>query len=133
MATYNLPTGSDLVLPTTTPLTTALAYLDAVCLVYAPGDRNNAVLLERVATGGSDVTRPFWRINDADTIAICYAYAAGPLYSDVPAGWTIEIQVPDAADLANLWSPSAADRTVIALRDFLAATTNPIRLNRIFQ
>ncbi len=135
--TYDLPSGSLLVLPTTTPLTTALAYLDAVCLIYPPGDRDNAILVERIATGGGDVTRQFWRINDVNTIAIAYAYAAGPLYSDVPAGWSIEIQVPAAAGTtygpANLWSPSAAGITVVKLTDFMAATTSIVRLNRIFQ
>lgn len=131
-ATYDLPSGTELTLPTTSPLTTALAYLDAVCIIYAPDDRNNAILLERVATGGGNVARPFWRIDDADTISICYAYAAGPLYSDVPAGWTIEIQVPDSADVANLWSPAAAGTTVVDVRDFMAATTAAITLNRIF-
>jgi hypothetical protein len=135
--TYDLPVGSTLVLPTTTPLTTGLAYLDAICMIYAPGDRNNAILLERVATGGADITRPFWRINDANTFAIAAGYAAGPLYDDVPAGWTIEIQVPDAA--GTTYGPSvmvtlAADLPqVVAVRDFMASTTAAIALNRIFR
>lgn len=134
---YALPSGTELVLPETDTLTTALAYLDAVCLIYAPGDRNNAILVERVATDGADVTRQFWRIDDASTISIAYAYAAGPLYSDIPAGWCIEIQVPPAAGAefgpANIWSPAAAGITVVDVKDFMAATTAAITLNRIFK
>lgn len=133
---YDLPTGTSLVLPTTTPLTTGLAYLDAVCMIYAPGDRNNAVLLERVATGGADVTRPFWRVTDANTFAIGAGYTGG-LYNDVPAGWAIEIQIPPAAgqtDGPAVIVTLAADiDQVVAVRDFMAAAVAIVNLNRIFR
>jgi hypothetical protein len=134
---YTLPTGSTLVLPTTTPLTTGIAYLDAVCMIYAPGDRNNAVLLERVATGGADLTRPFWRVQTATTFSICAGFSAGPLLDDVPAGWSIEIQIPPAAGQTDgpsvIITLAAGIEQVVAVRDFMAAAVAAVNLNRIFR
>jgi hypothetical protein len=134
---YTLPAGSELVLPVTTPLTAGLAYLDAVCMIYAPGDRNNAVLLERVATGGADLTRPFWRVDTATTFSICAGFTAGPLLDDVPAGWSIEIQIPPAAGQTDgpavIVTLAANIPQVVAVRDFMAAATAAVALNRIFR
>lgn len=139
-ASYDLPAAAAalITLPTTTPLTNCNAYLDAVCLIYAPYDRDNAILLERIATGGANVARSnWWRVTDANTISIVYTYAAGPLYSDIPFGWIIEIQVPTLTDITTLWEPTAADETVLKVTDFMAAgntaETGNVILDRIFR
>lgn len=139
-ASYDLPAAAAalITLPTTTPLTNCSAYLDAVCLVYAPNDRDNAILLERIATGGGNVARSnWWRVTDANTISIVGTYAAGPLYGDIPFGYTIEIQVPAAADIVTLWEPTGADETVVKVTDFMAAgntaETGNVILDRIFR
>lgn len=135
---YTLPTGATLVLPVTADITDAADYLDAVCVIYAPDDRDNAVLVPRVEFGGSDLTAQFWRVESATTFSLAYSYAAGPLYSDIPRGWTIELQVPAAADIQDLWDPAAADTTIVKLTDFMAAgvvgtSDGNILLNRVFR
>lgn len=134
--TYDTPTGSP-ALPTNATIVESEEYLNAVLLVYPPGERTNAVLIERIGTGVADVTRPFWQVDDSNTISIGYTYAAGPLYADVPAGWIIEIQVPTPADIETLTAPAAAATTVVPVTDFMAAggtgATGSFVLNRIFR
>ncbi len=139
-ASYDLPAAAAalITLPTTTTLTDAPDYLNATCLIYGPNDRDNAILLERIGTSGGNVARSnWWRVTDANTISICATYASGPLYGDVPFGWTIEIQVPTASDIVLLWEPAAADETVVKVTDFMAAgntaETGAVILDRIFR
>lgn len=142
-ALYTLPAAAVALLAnagmrTTTPLTDAPDYLNTVCLIYAPLDRDNAIMLERIATGGGNVARSNWfRVESATTVSIVKTYAAGPLYGDVDFGWTIEIQIPVLTDITTLWEPTAAGVTALKLQDFLAAgntaETGNVVLNRIFQ
>lgn len=133
---YDLPAGSP-ALPTDGTVVESEEYLNAVLLLYPPGERTNAIVIERIGTGVGDVTRQFWQVDDADTISIGYAYAAGPLYSDVPAGWIIEIQVPTTADIVTLTEPAAAATTVVPVTDFMAAggtgATGTFVLDRIYR
>lgn len=135
---YTLPAAAELVLPVTADITDCVDYLDAVCVIYAPDDRDNAILVPRVEFGGADLLGMFWRVESATTFTLAYAYAAGPLYSDIPAGWTIELQVPITADITTLWEPGAADTTIASLTDFMAAGVvgsedGNIVLNRVFR
>lgn len=141
-AAYDIPAAAAALLsrtlPTTTPLTDAPDYLNAICLIYAPGDRDNAILLERIATGGANVARSnWWRVEDANTFSIVQTYAAGPLYGDVTFGWTIEIQLPTLTDITTLWEPTAADSTVLKVQDFMAAgntaETGNVILDRVYR
>ena len=136
--TYEMPAGSPL-LPTSdaTAIIESENYANAVCLIYPPGERSNALLLERIGDGAADVTRQFWRIDADDTVSIAYTYAAGPLYGDVPAGWIIEIQVPTTADIVTLTAPAGAATTVVPVTDFMVAggtgATGSFVLDRIFR
>lgn len=134
---YTLPTGAGITLPTSNAaaIVESAAYANAFCLIYPRNARGNAILLERIGTGGANVTRAFWRVETATTFTISYGYSAN--YLDLPVGWIAEIQIPTAADIVTLWNPAAAGDTVVAVRDFMVsggtALTGAVTLNRVFR
>lgn len=131
--TYTLPSGVAFNLPTTADITEAGNYLNCLCLIYPGSAREEATLLERVATGAVDPTRAMFQVVTATTFQIASNYTGGN-YVDVPKGWMIEIQVPAAADIVTLYDAATPD--VINVRDFMAAggagKTGVLSLDRVF-
>lgn len=133
---------TGLTLPTDTDITDCEDYLNAVLMVYPSLERRGeAVVIERLAKDASlsGVTRPYWQVIDANTFKVGYAYASGPLYSDVPAGWVIEVIVPTAADIDVLVAGStvAGNMSIVTVKDFMAAGVagtddGVITLDRVF-
>jgi hypothetical protein len=132
---YTVPAGTLPQLPVTADVTEADDYLDCVALVYPNDSRSDSAdsMLERIATGGGNVTRAMFRVQSATTFNIAVSHGGG-LYSDVPPGWTIEIQVPPASAIVGMYDGTAP--TAVFLKDFLAAggagKTGVLSLNRVF-
>ncbi|MFM2055205.1 MAG: hypothetical protein RL456_3242 [Pseudomonadota bacterium] len=148
--TYAVTLPSGVTLPQTdaTDIQQAEAYLNAIVLVYAPGDRANAVVVPRFGVGASapaDNLGYGWKVKDADEIYVWSQYrTSGTLYSDVPAGYQIDLIIPPTATaggkddvpvVLKTWTAVAGDTARVC--DFLAvgdgtnATT--VACNRIFQ
>lgn len=115
---YTMPATAP-ALPTTSDITTAANYANAVMLAYAPGDRENAVLVPRVATGGGNLAAgPFWRVTNATTISTVGGGSTGA-FTDWPADYVLEIVLP--TNIAAAFTAAAAKEDAFTGGDFYVA------------
>lgn len=136
VSTIALPSGVGFTLPTTADITASANYANAFLLTYAPGDRSNAVLVPRVATGGANIAGPFWRVETTTTFSVVASGSAGT-FVGYPVNTVFELVVPAASDIVQLFDNAAAKSDTVRVSDFLVAgatsRTGVITLNRIFK
>lgn len=134
--TYAVATLS---MPTTTDLTDAADYLNAIMVAYRAGDEANAILVTRLAKDAAASTdnTPYWSVKDGNEIYTHYGYADGK-HVDWPVGWILRLIVPVSADIGTaLISTTAVGEGVVTVRDFMAAgdrdQASAVILNRVMQ
>jgi len=101
--TYTLPTGSGITLPTPADVTAAVTYANAILLAYAPGDRSNATIVPRIATGGANLAAgPFWRCETGTTFTTVGGGTTGA-FTDWAVNYVLELIVPATGDITVLF------------------------------
>lgn len=120
--TYTLPTGTGITLPTSADVTAASVYANAILLAYAPGDRSNATIVPRVATGGANLAAgPFWRTETGTTFTTVAGGTTGA-FTDWALNYVLELIVPAAGDITTLFDQaSTAGPLIVPARGFYVA------------
>lgn len=136
VSALTLPTGVGFTLPTTADITASASYANAFLLAYAPGDRSNAVLVPRVATGGANIAGPFWRVETTTTFSVVASGSAGT-FAGYPVGTLFELIVPAAADIVQIFDNAAAKNDTAKVYDLMVSgatsRTGVVTLNRVFK
>lgn len=115
---YVIP-ASTVTLPTSSDLTEANTYLNAVMVVYHNNDNMNGTLITRLAAGALPVVGAFWSVTDAGNFITSDAVNSSGEHVDWRVTDRIEIIVPVTANVIKVFDQTNA--LAIVGKDFMAA------------
>lgn len=130
---YAIPANS-VTLPTTSDLTEANDYLNAIMIVYHDNTYTNGTIVPRYAAGALPVTGAFWSVTDASNFITSQAVGSDGLHVDWAVTDSLEIIVPLTASIVKIFDQATA--LAMPAYDIMAAggsgKTGFVDINRIF-